>query len=138
MSPPCAALRCAALRCVQGPHCRAGWPCPQRGAYARGSRARSLDPRTHACALKGNVRCAPPTPTPPTAPLPTHPTHPPPPPAEGRGVLLDPHTVEVRAPDGSVRRLSAKNVLVATGGRAVKPAIPGAVSGVQRSVMRAF
>lgn len=48
-------------------------------------------------------------------------------PTEGRGVVLDPHTVEVRATDGSVRQLKTKNILVATGGRAVKPKIPGAV-----------
>lgn len=48
--------------------------------------------------------------------------------AEGRGVVLDPHTVEVRAADGGVRQLRAKHILVATGGRAVKPNIPGAVS----------
>lgn len=47
--------------------------------------------------------------------------------AEGRGVVLDPHTVEVRALDGSVRQLRTKRILVATGGRAVKPPIPGAV-----------
>jgi hypothetical protein len=47
--------------------------------------------------------------------------------AEGRGVVLDPHTVEVRAADGSVRQLRTKRILVATGGRAVKPPIPGAV-----------
>eukprot|EP00887_Chlorella_sp_A99_P002348 scaffold10.g2348.t1 len=45
---------------------------------------------------------------------------------EGRGVILDPHTVEVRAADGSVRQLKAKNILVATGSRAVKLRIPGA------------
>lgn len=48
-------------------------------------------------------------------------------PAEGRGIILDPHTVEVRAADGSVRQLKTKNILVATGGRAVKLPIPGAV-----------
>ena len=56
----------------------------------------------------------------------TH-THTHTPPAEGRGVVLDPHTVEVRAADGSVRQLKTKRILVATGGRAVKPPIPGAV-----------
>ena len=45
---------------------------------------------------------------------------------EGRGVVLDPYTVEVRAEDGSVRQLRAKNILIATGSRAVKINIPGA------------
>lgn len=45
---------------------------------------------------------------------------------EGRGVVLDAHTVEVRAADGSVRRLRTRNILVATGGHAVKIPIPGA------------
>ncbi|KAL4439500.1 hypothetical protein ABPG77_008829 [Micractinium sp. CCAP 211/92] len=49
---------------------------------------------------------------------------------EGRGVVLDPHTVEVRATDGSVRQLKTKNILIATGGRAVKPKIPGAELGI--------
>ncbi|EFN53075.1 hypothetical protein CHLNCDRAFT_137376 [Chlorella variabilis] len=49
---------------------------------------------------------------------------------EGRGVVLDPHTVEVRAADGSVRQLKTKRILVATGGRAVKPPIPGAELGI--------
>ncbi|KFM27223.1 Glutathione reductase, chloroplastic [Auxenochlorella protothecoides] len=44
---------------------------------------------------------------------------------EGRGVVLDPHTVEVRAADGSVRRLRTANILVATGGRAVKIPVEG-------------
>lgn len=43
-------------------------------------------------------------------------------------MILDPHTVEVRSLDGSVRRLTAKHILVATGGHAVKIPIPGAVS----------
>lgn len=46
---------------------------------------------------------------------------------EGRGVVLDPHTVEVRAADGSVRRLRTANILVATGGRAVKIPVEGKV-----------
>lgn len=45
---------------------------------------------------------------------------------EGKGVVLDPHTVEVRMMDGSVMRLRAKNILIATGGHAVKIDIPGA------------
>jgi len=39
---------------------------------------------------------------------------------EGRGVLLDPHTVEVAG-----RRYTAKNILVATGGHPTVPNIPG-------------
>lgn len=49
---------------------------------------------------------------------------------EGRGIVLDPHTVEVRGADGSVRRLKTRNILVATGGRAVKPKIPGVELGI--------
>lgn len=49
-------------------------------------------------------------------------------PAEGRGIILDPHTVEIRGADGSVRQLRTKNILVATGGHAVKLSVPGAVS----------
>lgn len=45
---------------------------------------------------------------------------------EGRGKLLDAHTVEVIAADGSKRTLKAKNILVATGGYATKLDIPGA------------
>jgi len=45
---------------------------------------------------------------------------------EGKGLILDDHTVEVRCQDGSVLRLSTKNILVATGGHAVKLNIPGA------------
>ena len=40
---------------------------------------------------------------------------------EGRGRLIDPHTVDV---DG--KRYTAKHILIATGGRAHVPAIPGA------------
>lgn len=45
---------------------------------------------------------------------------------EGRGVLLDPHTVEVTASDGSKRQLKAKHVLIATGGTPTKIPIEGA------------
>lgn len=53
----------------------------------------------------------------------------PPPPraAEGRGSLLDANTVEVLGTDGSKRSLKAKEILIATGGSAVKLDIPGAV-----------
>jgi glutathione reductase (NADPH) len=40
---------------------------------------------------------------------------------EGRATLVDPHTVEIAA-----RRYTARHVLVATGGRPVRPGIPGA------------
>jgi glutathione reductase (NADPH) len=40
---------------------------------------------------------------------------------EGRAALADPHTVEIAA-----RRYTARHVLVATGGRPVRPDIPGA------------
>ena len=45
--------------------------------------------------------------------------------AEGKGIILDPHTVEVRRQDGSVMQLKSKYILVATGSRAVKLNIPG-------------
>ncbi len=40
---------------------------------------------------------------------------------EGRATLVDPHTIEIAA-----RRYTARHVLVATGGRPVRPGIPGA------------
>jgi glutathione reductase (NADPH) len=40
---------------------------------------------------------------------------------EGRAVLADPHTIEVNG-----RRITAETILVATGGRPVKPPVPGA------------
>lgn len=43
----------------------------------------------------------------------------------GRAVIRDAHTVEVAG-----RRLSAEHMLVATGGRALRPAIPGAELGI--------
>ncbi|GIM01826.1 hypothetical protein Vretimale_6606 [Volvox reticuliferus] len=45
---------------------------------------------------------------------------------EGRGVILDPQTVEVAAPDGSKRQLRTKNILIATGGVATRIPIEGA------------
>ncbi|MEQ8720116.1 MAG: glutathione-disulfide reductase [Sandaracinaceae bacterium] len=39
---------------------------------------------------------------------------------EGRARVIDPHTVEVALPDGP-RRVTAERILVATGGRAVRP-----------------
>jgi mercuric reductase len=44
---------------------------------------------------------------------------------DGRAVLVDPHTAEVTAPDGAVRRLSGDQVLIATGSSPAIPAIPG-------------
>jgi glutathione reductase (NADPH) len=44
----------------------------------------------------------------------------------GRAALVDPHTVEVTAPDGAVTRRRARYVLVATGGRPLRPDFPGA------------
>ncbi len=41
-------------------------------------------------------------------------------------MVLDPHTVEVRSADGSVRQLRSRHILVATGGHAVKIPVPGA------------
>jgi glutathione reductase (NADPH) len=39
---------------------------------------------------------------------------------EGRGVIIDPHTVEV-----SGKRYTARNILIATGGSPIRPEIPG-------------
>jgi pyruvate/2-oxoglutarate dehydrogenase complex dihydrolipoamide dehydrogenase (E3) component len=47
--------------------------------------------------------------------------------AEGRGRLLDAHTVEVQLPDGSTKQLTAKHILLATGGVATKIPIEGSV-----------
>lgn len=41
---------------------------------------------------------------------------------------MDPHTVEVQLAGGGVRRVTAKHILIAAGGRAVKAPIEGAVS----------
>lgn len=49
--------------------------------------------------------------------------------AEGRGSLVDAHTVEVALAAGGTRRLKAKHILVATGGVVTKLKIPGAVRG---------
>jgi mercuric reductase len=43
----------------------------------------------------------------------------------GHAVLVDAHTSEVTAPDGTVRRLTGKEVLIATGSSPLIPAIPG-------------
>lgn len=44
---------------------------------------------------------------------------------EGRGKLLDRHTVEVELSSGGTRKLTAKTILIATGGKPVKAPIPG-------------
>src|SRR5438128_7869601 len=43
----------------------------------------------------------------------------------GQVALVDPHTVLVTAPDGTSRRLSGEQVLIATGSSPLIPAIPG-------------
>ena len=43
----------------------------------------------------------------------------------GWGVFLDPHTIEVHAPDLPVRRLTAECVLLATGSQVKRVAVPG-------------
>jgi mercuric reductase len=43
----------------------------------------------------------------------------------GRAVLVDPHTAEVTATDGAVRRLSGNQVLIATGSSPVVPDVAG-------------
>jgi hypothetical protein len=48
--------------------------------------------------------------------------------AEGKGKIVDAHTVEVALPSGGSRRLTAKYILVATGGVATRLDIEGAVS----------
>ncbi len=44
---------------------------------------------------------------------------------EGRATLVDPHTAEVTAADGAVRRLTGEQVLIATGSHPVIPDLPG-------------
>ena len=39
---------------------------------------------------------------------------------DGSGKLVDNHTVQITAPDGSTRNVTAANILIATGGTAVK------------------
>src|SRR5712691_228183 len=43
----------------------------------------------------------------------------------GRAVLVDPHTVEVTTSDGSLRRLTGNQLLIATGSAPLIPDIPG-------------
>ncbi|HET9110209.1 MAG TPA: mercury(II) reductase [Ktedonobacterales bacterium] len=44
---------------------------------------------------------------------------------EGRATLVDAHTAEVITPDGTARRLSGEQVLIATGSHPVIPDLPG-------------
>jgi len=46
---------------------------------------------------------------------------------EGRGRLLDAHTVHVSFAVGGEQRITGKNILIATGSKAVKLEIPGKV-----------
>lgn len=47
---------------------------------------------------------------------------------EGRGRLVDKHTVAVTLPDGIIKKVTAKNILIAVGGYPFKPSgVPGAV-----------
>lgn len=46
---------------------------------------------------------------------------------EGEGKLVGPNEVEVTQLDGTKLSYSAKNILIATGGRAQRPGIPGEV-----------
>ena len=48
--------------------------------------------------------------------------------AEGSGRLLDAHTVEVTLSAGGTERITARHILLAVGGRAVKAPIEGSVS----------
>ncbi|CAI5518117.1 unnamed protein product [Closterium sp. Naga37s-1] len=47
---------------------------------------------------------------------------------EGRGKLAGPHAVEVTAPDGTVKQMTAKHILIAVGGRPHLIDIPGKIS----------
>jgi glutathione reductase (NADPH) len=49
--------------------------------------------------------------------------------ARGWGRFIDPHTVEVNADGAPTRQLRGENLLIATGGRPHRPAIPGAELG---------
>ena len=44
---------------------------------------------------------------------------------QGRAVFVDPHTVEVTAPDGTLHQLTGDQVLIATGSSPLIPSIPG-------------
>ena len=47
--------------------------------------------------------------------------------AEGRGSVVDEHTVEVELSAGGTKTLTTKYILIATGGKPVKAPIPGSV-----------
>lgn len=47
--------------------------------------------------------------------------------AEGRGSVVDEHTVKVELSAGGTKTLTTKNILIATGGKPVKAPIPGSV-----------
>jgi len=49
---------------------------------------------------------------------------------EGSGKLIDAHTIEITAKTGSTERVTARDILIATGGKAFKPDIPGAHLGI--------
>jgi glutathione reductase (NADPH) len=49
---------------------------------------------------------------------------------EGGGKLLDKHTVEITKADNTKETVTAQNILIATGGRAVRPDIPGKELGI--------
>ena len=48
--------------------------------------------------------------------------------AEGRGKLIDKHTVEVELSAGGTKRMTGKTILLAMGGKPSKIDIPGSVS----------
>jgi glutathione reductase (NADPH) len=45
---------------------------------------------------------------------------------DGYATILDRNTVEVKGPSGEINRYTAKNILIATGGKPERPTIPGA------------
>jgi hypothetical protein len=97
--------------------CQGPGLCRRNGSYLKGSAAPRPLPR---CCPRGSSRSRrSPGPAPPAALPPPHPhacaNRPDPRVAPHRGKLLDAHTVEVAAADGSKRTLKAKNILVATG-----------------------
>lgn len=47
--------------------------------------------------------------------------------AEGRGKLIDRHTVEVELSEGGTKRMTGKTILLALGGKPSKIDIPGSV-----------
>ena len=49
-------------------------------------------------------------------------------PAEGRGKLIDKHTVEIELSAGGTKQISGKTILLANGGKPSKINIPGSVS----------